>query len=114
MNYELARKLKEAGFAYDKDLDIRGEQASPSGKGSWLYGSKGVPSDEMVYVPTLSELIEACGDRFHSLHQMNDGSKIWWNAHGIENQFGKTSRSGDTPDVAVANLWLALNEKTIT
>lgn len=100
MNYELAKKLKEAGFA--NDIDIPGTQTSRGSKTLWLYGPKGVPSDEMVYVPTLSELIEACGEKFDFLANNRNGV---WQASGGEVQ----DRQGQTPEEAVANLWLALN-----
>ncbi len=58
-----------------------------------------------VYKPTLSELIEACGDRFNCLERMigcwiaiYDGDAAYFIGEGI------------TPEEAVAHLWLELNK----
>ncbi len=65
-------------------------------------------------VPTLSELIEACGEKFEELINLKDkwicyggGKDI---IKGVEqwHAFGE----GSTPEEAVANLWLELNKKT--
>lgn len=84
MKYELAKKLKEAGFP----------QKSPNReKDEWLY-----------YEPTLSELIEACGVEFNSLVKFGS----YWSASA--NDF-ELNGKGSTPEEAVANLWLVLNSK---
>ena len=58
-----------------------------------------------VKVPTLSELIEACGDDFTWL-QKNDG---WWECCTKTKPIENTT--GSTAEIAVSNLWLKLNEK---
>ena len=57
-------------------------------------------SGDRVYVPTLEELIDACGENFGSLHKQNDG----WLAYANCDQ----SCFAKTPAEAVARLWLAL------
>lgn len=52
--------------------------------------------------PTLSELIEACGDKFNTLERIRTS----WTAQG-----GGEEGYGGTPEEAVSNLWLALNKK---
>jgi hypothetical protein len=49
MIYELAKQLKDAGFAQ-------------GGKGAWIVSPDNLVSrhEDRVYVPTLEELIEAC------------------------------------------------------
>jgi hypothetical protein len=62
MDYELAKSLMDAGFPQ-------------IGKGS-LIGSLDKlvwRSGDRVYVPTLEELIDACGENFGSLNRQNDG-----------------------------------------
>jgi hypothetical protein len=92
MDYQLAKQLKNAGFplnAYSK----------------WAANMDG-PSPEFIE-PTLSKLIEAFGKRFHSLAQ---DDKQWWAAKWLE-PFADTFPvrvAGDTPEEAVARLWLAL------
>lgn len=87
---ELAKKLSEAGFPlripYTADY-------------------------EPEYFPMLSELIEACGKNFISLGQNDEGDE--WRAQGAwEKWFDKNNLRegfGSSPEIAVANLWLALN-----
>ena len=52
--------------------------------------------------PTLSELIEACGEKFLKL----ETKKSYWYAH--ENETG-AGFVGLTPEEAVTNLWFRLN-----
>lgn len=105
MNYELAKQLKEAGFPQ---------------KGKGHISSKGkefkyehIAYGDDLYFPTLSELIEVCGDRFGSLMRWSqDLSKFkkreWLASEEID--FG-CKESGSTPEEAVAKLWLELNKK---
>jgi hypothetical protein len=94
MNYELAKQLADAGFPQ-------------GGKGSWV-----LPPDQLVsrrtdrvYVPTLSELIEACGKELKALHQLFEQEDKWMAQGWVQAFFGPT------PDVAVACLFIALNKK---
>ena len=112
MTYELAKNLKDAGFP-QKKLEISGVYAGVCKHG--LYGfSEGREScdcgeAETVHFPTLSELIEACGEEFHAL--------IHWPGPDAPNRWQATSRYNGatehclTPLEAVARLWLALNKK---
>jgi len=60
-------------------------------------------SDDRVYVPTLEELIEACGMNFGSLDKKHDG---WLaRANGDQRCFA------GTPAEAVARLWLTLQKQ---
>lgn len=113
MNYELAKELKDAGFPNSRAwLD--------NGAGYW------VDKGEFVYeVPTLSELIEACGDNILGLHRTHgpDNNPNGWFAdtHTHACDCGKTEcqgfnwehEEGATPEEAVARLWLALNRKEV-
>lgn len=97
MNYQLAKKLKDAGFP-QKD------------RGNFI----GPPDVEIIntplaiYVPTLSELIEACvGDRL-DFYLKNSTLTVHWSA-GMNGRVG----NGETPEEAVANLYLALNPITL-
>jgi hypothetical protein len=56
IDYPLAKRLKESGFAQDGDgAYIEGNVESDAG---------GIVTTNSVYAPTLSELIEACGAGF--------------------------------------------------
>jgi len=93
MTYELCKKLKDAGFPIRNNPFSKYDVLEPE-----------------YIIPTLSELIEACGKDFMELTQTKFNH---WNANvftlskdGIH-IFG----GGDTPEEAVATLWLELNKK---
>ena len=98
MNYDLGKQLRDAGFPQ-------------GGKGAWAFPPDAVlaRTNDRVYLPTLSDLIEACGNVFHALRR---------SAHGRWQAFSATDREGvmeigvgDTPDDAVARVWLTLRTK---
>jgi hypothetical protein len=96
MTYELAKQLKDAGFPLKTDYKERGIVEYEATEG----GAVG------YYEPTLSELIEACGDRFVGLDRFDGG----WKATGVISNL-LCSRDGSVPEEAVGKLWLALNTK---
>lgn len=100
MDYGLAKKLKDAGF--------------PQGGESVLRVLK-FEGKIKVYIPTLSELIEACGDRLHVLWQDRD-SNSWeaseqWDHACQWHDDDYAQGEGSTPEEAVAGLWLEINKK---
>jgi hypothetical protein len=108
MTYELALKLKNAGFPQKKleecDRDI-----------CFVAMAVGVMQTESCYIPTLEELIKECGgdDSYFQLIN-NAGPKRWcacYNDHfcsPMDEQ--KYHGHGDTAIEAVANLYLELNK----
>jgi len=90
MNYELQQELKDAGFGLLK------MPVTSTGKPEILY-----------YTPTLSELIEACGDVFYSLEQKPVAAG--WSASAFISYEKHTEARGSTPEEAVARLYLALH-----
>lgn len=124
MNYELAKKLKDAGFpqtykksspwadfAYktnDDELHLLHEDNDTQ----WWIGNdyssqvdEEKMNEEWVKVPTLEELIEACGERLWGLTRHGN----FWQTNWVDGFAGDSG--GYTPSEAVANLWLALNKK---
>jgi len=93
VNYKLAKQLKDAGFS----------QKPKSEFPLWLA----VKGKEPVQVPSLSELIEACGC-WIDLHVR---SKMGSQARAL-NHFSKFKKwvGGKTSKEAVAKLWLELNK----
>jgi len=85
MNYELAKQLKDAGFPQSKYCDHCGTD----------FGDK--------YEPTLSELIEECGDDISYLEKKVNG---WM----VSNSMGLVEVVAPTPEEAVAKLWLKLGK----
>jgi len=110
MTYELAKQLKDAGFPQEGDGYVL---HTPNCKG-W-----DAPSDcthkTRAYVPTLEELIEACGDDFRDLvyhsKRTPDSTYRRWTAKGGMRTIGYWKLiSGHSPEEAVARLWIALNK----
>ena len=102
IDYKLAKQLKEAGFIFKQKV--------------WEVDDF---PPESYKLPTLSELIEACGDEFAELaHPTKD-----WFAESKTNELKDVCKTcgvrtvepimqhGKAPEVAVAKLWLKLNER---
>jgi hypothetical protein len=111
MTYDLAKQLKDAGFPQD-EKDHTGQH--------WIdeicsYDHPTGDKNECL-IPTLSELIEACGKRFRSLGYI-DISEEWTALAFISAVINDDKYShmkqgkGKIPEEAVAKLWLALNAK---
>jgi len=83
MNYELAKRLKDAGYPI-LEVDLMAER-----------------------YPTLSELIEACDSVKNGFKLDYDHDEEWWEAGAYES--GIFQGEGPTPEEAVAKLWLALH-----
>lgn len=95
LNYDLLKSLKDTGFPFD--FDRKCPQCTEEGTHSNCPDS----------TPTLSELIEACGDEMNTLIK-SDGK---WSAY--DNSFIGNSPAGVglTPEEAVASLFIALHKK---
>ena len=100
MNYELALKLSNARFPFNSYRDWDKSDY-------FWYPCLDFTKQERrkLYIPTLEELIEECGDNLIDLTRTDDG----WTTNS-ENSL--TQIEGKTPTEAVANLWLALNKKS--
>lgn len=119
MEDDLLKQLKDAGFPL-KPASMADEKARLK---MFQYGKDSIGRDNTWWlIPTLSELIDACGEDFAELVRSNDyETKPMWRAYMTEEAFDKTGidcvvdcdgyEIGETPEIAVANLWLALNKK---
>ena len=90
MKYQLALKLKNAGFPKIRFT---------------TFTAKG---------PTLSKLIEACGNELRLQSYWSENDLMWqadnsYNFSHVDNE-NFVAEIGSTPEEAVANLWLALNK----
>jgi hypothetical protein len=116
MNRELAKELKGAGFpakAYepghrfypDENAARWPEATRTHGVTVTAYELENHLEDIKAgyYCPTLSDLIAACGGKFSRLFVMK---AIWF----AECDRPELVAMGETPEAAVARLWLALNE----
>jgi len=111
MTYELALKLKNAGFPQE-----RGREPLPNcywnfnsafPEQGWYLDNENLAYEKeyTIYIPTLSELIEACGEDFYALWVRGDNT--WFACKDM----GDIGAEGSTPEEAVAKLWLAINKK---
>lgn len=109
ITYELAKKLKEAGYICPIRMCYLNAPHHSHSTRSGIC--------EFLPKPTLSELMEACGDDFLSLHRTP--SKSWYaDTHTHDCECGKEGckgynwehSDGSTPEEAVANLYLALHK----
>lgn len=98
MTYELAEQLKNAGF---EQGELRSDRFQKDEK-----------TNELTLIPTLRELIDACGEDFVGMYLEINGKEKEWEASGCEDKRGKSiGVNGKTPEEAVANLYLKLNER---
>lgn len=129
LSFELCKELKDAGFfqkegdyfyyvqEYSDELDPNTDETTYTKEDVELiyvdcdheeYGGK---HEVLCYCPTLSELIDACGDGFESLHIYRDligyEDDLVWRTNMHELSSGDSF--GSTPEEAVARLWLTLN-----
>ena len=119
MKYELAKELKDKGFPqihdYGKTVWCESKDYSfiindsddydTTGKLPFKDNQSSGMAEGFVSIPTLSELIEACGEGFNDLNH-SGGHRNWYARSGVS-----IIVSGKTPEEAVAKLWLALNKK---
>ena len=99
MNYELAKKLKDAGFYQ-------------YGRG-YIFGDGSKLIEPHSYVPTLSELINAVrASEWDSFYLNTYGGEVWYaEVKKMDSKDGELGRgtNGSNPEEAVARLWLAIN-----
>lgn len=101
MTYELAKQLKDAGFPV-RSHSFDGDE--------WCMNC-GKSDDTDFCLPTLSELIAACGDGNFKLIRTRNG-ELW--SCEMRNESGEylgVSLNHPTAEEAVGKLWLALKEK---
>jgi hypothetical protein len=91
ITYELAKQLKDAGFP-------QSELARAQQQAGYDY----------VSLPTLSTLIEACGEHFGALGRESD----CWVACEYVSEHGtwENTHEGKTPEDTVARLWLSVHQ----
>lgn len=98
ITYELAIKLKDGGFPLIEANGSFGITVSQDETEYFEYPNLG----DLWWKPTLSELIEACGE-YITLTHVGPNWRAWKGA--------QSDCDGSTPSEAIANLWLELNKK---
>src|SRR5687767_4109510 len=97
MDYPLAKELENAGFPQ-------------GGKGSFVAPPDKivVRREDRVYCPTLSELMEACGEAFIGLHRRAAHTWVAYDGLWVNGEMGiHIEVTSPTAEEAVARLWLA-------
>ena len=122
IDYELAKQLKEAGFPQEL---LNGNKFYYLGYGDLskldiFCEHRGGEVFSHIKIPTLLELIEACGEKLSyiegsfRLSRCNDckkEGKPHWTAIGWNlKKENLEIKCGNSPEEAVAKLWLKLNE----
>ena len=102
IDHKLAKELKEAGFP--QNLGVSRDSSWVGIDNTYNHYSLG---EDYCYIPTLSELIEACGEGFESLIRTKTKDDYTWSARG----YNYPTDGYKAPEEAVAKLWLALNKK---
>ena len=122
MNYELALKLKNAGFPQIQGIYgfFRGEMQDIDVRLSRGHEYKGYElshSKNIAYFPSLNELIEAC-EKFPRQFSLYGRDKDRWEATSVgaiqlrgAMLDPSITEYGFSPEEAIANLWLELNKK---
>jgi hypothetical protein len=106
VSFNLAKRLKAAGFP---QRFTAGRAFNEQGLAVELNGNRHWQAvDTYVSIPTLNELIKACGERFGGLESFLDGSRNRFRAFTQAPDI--PSGYADTPEEAVARLWLFLNK----
>lgn len=111
ISHELAKELMDAGFPQEAGLTDCEDAWLCCQHTRYLDTTSGNRNDE-PYRPTLSELIESCGERFHYVKLTR---KDAWSARAkwLVDSEPMYSPYCKTPEEAVARLWLALNRKDV-
>jgi len=120
IDYTLALELKDAGFESKRNFFPYERYYCPHQPlpkypdEGWKENMGHIPHcKDAIYFPELSELIEACGEKFHSLEKDKKG----WYANWEDNHDPSFTWDGEgsTPEEAVARLLIVLyngrNEK---
>lgn len=128
ISYELAKRLKEAGFPQDNSqwilytLDTPSIEVSQKDYYALRSSDLGkLPVGQILAAPTLSELIEWCGDEFASLCQgfafqeKPEDGKIWFCKHRFwssldPDEVNKNIKFYSSPEEAVAELGIAMHK----
>ncbi len=114
ITYEQAKQLKDAGFSkknclfYWVNMGRDGNEEWTlvySDSYDWHDGGASAGKND-VACPTISELIEECGNNFHVLHRWITMKGLLW---GAADRYGLIEE-GKSPEEAVAKLWLKLNK----
>lgn len=110
IDYKLAKELKEVGFPQEGNIMIieNGDIILHSYDHCYCPRCQGY--EEFCIIPTLSELIEACGEEFGGISKELNYFRCW-SKSDLKKHIIKIYTNGSTTEEAVAKLYIALNKK---
>ena len=117
IDFKLAKELKDNGFPQNyKSGEIYFEDKS-SEEIFDLINNHDSDDEVTISVPTISELIESCGDGFYALNrnsfQKHGQDRVKWTAvGGIWKENIRLALRGENADEVMAKLWLELKKVT--
>ncbi len=101
MTYELLKRLRESGFPL-KPISVEVGKQIPLDRPAVVFSKSngdGRAEAHLYYIPSLSDLVEACGEKLESMARVADG----WECNGGRNG---SATQGPTLQDALAALWL--------
>jgi len=109
LTYEDCISLKNAGFPQP----LVGKGFKKNGIECAYDVSKYIEfKEDYIYLPSLEEIIEQCGEGFDQLtRSIDQGGETYWWASSINPKLREFN--ADSPIIAVKNLYCALNPKKI-
>ncbi len=104
MTYEMLKRLKQSGFPLQQVAFEAGREIPLARPAVVFSGSESVAEAGIYYVPSLSDLVEACGTRLQAMSRVPEG----WECSREHEGPGKTATTrGATLFDALAELWLS-------
>lgn len=110
LSYETAVKLKEAGFPRRKIGCKDCEYAEFYDEDGSCWNTIQIEmTEDSIYIPSLSELIEACGSEFFELRYGYNSVNPYWIS--VQRGFENMAIISISPEEAVASLWFTIHKK---
>jgi hypothetical protein len=106
MNYELLKRLKDSGFPLQRVAVEAGREIALTRPAVVFSLSASTADVGIYYVPSLSDLVEACGNYLKNVFRGDDGWRC--NERDCVSKDGPPAETyGATLDDALAELWLS-------
>ena len=106
MTYETLKRLKDSGFPLQQVAVEAGREVALERPAVVFSGATSVAEAGIYYVPSLSDLVEACGTRLQSMSRVPEGWECSQGSHGRGEAKAAKTRGATLFD-ALAELWLA-------
>lgn len=104
MKYELLKRLKDSGFPLQRVAIVSGREIALKRPAVVFSLSASTTEAGIYYVPSLSDLVEACGSYLMNMFRVDGGWAC--NQHQAPDEPASEAH-GATLDDALAELWLS-------